>query len=289
MTDKPKESEERIKIVQYQNETFTNSIQKMIYINNPLSELASSPSAIVFRNTLCCPIKWKYFCCGNFYPFTTLLNDGVTQKFLFKNLGLTECSVCPGDTLRKFSSVKSFSLSSYDQYSSKEDSGLEFSEVIREPGCVCQGCCSIYFDVNLKAENKLAGMIKYWGCCEDCCCNCCCGDKKEKGEEKSKCCDCKDCCHVLNHYGDIIDGSKQFKYALYYRDCCCSFLPSCGIYLYVLRDSNGNDVGRIEGRGRCIPICGDTLTYTITFPLDATPELKLTIINAVMLMDMIFR
>ena len=34
---------------------------------------------------------------------------------------------------------------------------------------------------------------------------------------------------------------------------------------------------------------GDTLTYTITFPLDATPELKLTIINAVMLMDMIYR
>ncbi len=50
-----------------------------------------------------------------------------------------------------------------------------------------------------------------------------------------------------------------------------------------------NDVGRIEGRGRCIPLCGDTLTYTITFPLDATPELKLTIINAMILLDIIDR
>jgi hypothetical protein len=66
-------------------------------------------------------------------------------------------------------------------------------------------------------------------------------------------------------------------------------LPSCGIYLFILKDSTGNEVGRIEGRGRCIPLCGDTLTYTITFPADATPELKLTIINEVMLMDLLYR
>ena len=288
--EKPKESEERIKIVQYQADAFTSNLQNMTYISNALTELASSPSAIVFRNTLCCPIKWKYFCCGNFFPFTTLVNDGVTQKFLFKNLGLTQCSISPGDTLKKFASIKSFSLTSFDQYSS-QDNGLEFSEVIKEPNCCdCQGCCSLYFDVNLKAENRLAGMIKYRGCCEDSCFNCCCGEKKEKGGEERKCCDCcKDCCHILIHYGDIIDGNKQFKYALYFRDCCCSYLPNFGTYLYVLRDANQNDVGRIEGRGRCIPLCGDTLTYTITFPLDATPELKLTIINAVMLMDMIYR
>ena len=286
MTDKPKESEERIKIVQYKADAFTNTIQTLPYISNTLDELASAPSAIVFRNTLCCPIKWKYFCCGNLYPFTTLVNDGVSQKFLFKNIGLTKCSICAGDVLTKFSSIKSFSLSSYEQYS-RNDNGLEFSELVKEPGCSCQGCCSIYFDVNLKAENRLAGMIKYPGCCEDCCC--CCG-KKEEGGEEAKCCDCfKDCCHTVRHYGDIIDGSKQFKYALYYRDCCCSFLPSCGIYLFILRDTHGNEVGKIEGRGKCIPLCGDTLTYTITFPVDATPELKLTIINAVMLMDILYR
>ena len=106
--EKPKESEERIKIVQYQADAFTSNFQTMTYISNALTELASSPSAIVFRNTLCCPIKWKYFCCGNFFPFTTLLNDGVTQKFLFKNLGLTQCSISPGDTLKKFASIKSF-------------------------------------------------------------------------------------------------------------------------------------------------------------------------------------
>ena len=284
MTDKPKESE-RIKIIEFKADAFTSTIQKMPYINNTLEELASSPSAIVFRNTLCCPIKWKYFCCGNIYPFTTLLNDGVTQKFLFKNIGLTNFSICSGDQFTKFSNIKSFSLSSYDQYSSTENNGLEFCELIKEPGCKCCGCCSYYFDLNLKADNKLAGMIKYYGLCDDCCCC----SKKEKGEEKTRCCDCRDCCHTLIHYGDIIDGDKNFKYALYYRDCCCSFLPSCGIYLYILRDTNGNEVGRIEGRGRCIPLCGDTLTYTITFPLDATPELKLTIINAVMLMDLLFR
>ena len=284
MTENPKESEERIKVVEFKPEVFNTTLQNMTYISSPLGELASSPSAIVFRNTLCCPIKWKYFCCGNIYPFTTLLNDGVNQKFLFKNIGLTECSVCAGDQFTKFHNITSFSLSSFEQYSGPEN-GLEFSELVKEPGCNCQGCCNYYFDVNIKSENRLAGMIKYYGICDDCCC---CG-KKEKGEEKTRCCDCRDCCHVLNHYGDIIDGNKEFKYALYYRDCCCSVLPSCGIYLYILRDTNGNVVGRIEGRGRCMPLCGDTLTYTIFFPQDATPELKLTIINAVMLMDLLFR
>ncbi len=282
MADKSKESE-RIKIVEFKADAFPTTLQQMPYISNTLVELASSPSAIVYRNTLCCPVKWKYFCCGNIYPFTTLLNDGLTQKFLFKNVGLTKCSICPGDQLSKFSSIKSFSLSSYEQYSSTDD-GIEFSELIKEPSCGCQGCCSIYFNLNLKAENRLAGIIKYRGFCEDCCCC-----KKEKGGEKVSCCDCKDCCHNVYHYGDIIDSNKQFKYALYYRDWCCSFLPNCGIYLFILRDANSNEIGRIEGRGRCIPLCGDTLTYTITFPLDATPELKLTIINAVMLMDMIYR
>ena len=287
MADKPKESEERIKIIEYKADAFATNIQTMPYISNALTELASAPSAIVFRNTLCCPIKWKYFCCGNLYPFTTLLNDGVTQKFLFKNLGLTNFSICPADTLRKFSSIKSFSLTGYDQYSAT-DGGLEFCELVKEEqGCNCQGCCSIYFHLNIKSENRLAGTIKYRGCCEDCCC--CCG-KKEKGGEEHKCCDCcKDCCHTVLHYGDIIDSNNQFKYAFYYRDWCCSCLPNCGIYLFILRDSTGNEVGRVEGRGRCIPLCGDTLTYTITFPADATPELKLTIINAVMLMDVIYR
>jgi hypothetical protein len=102
MADKPKESEERIKIIEYKADAFDTNIKTMPYISNALTELASAPSAIVFRNTLCCPIKWKYFCCGNLYPFTTLLNDGVTQKFLFKNLGLTECSICANDQLTKF-------------------------------------------------------------------------------------------------------------------------------------------------------------------------------------------
>ena len=62
-----------------------------------------------------------------------------------------------------------------------------------------------------------------------------------------------------------------------------------GVYNYVIRDPMNNDVGRIEGRGSCIPLCGDTLTYTIIFPLDATPELKLTIINAMILLDIIDR
>ena len=158
MTDKPKESEERIKIVEYKADAFTNTIQTLPYISNTLDELASAPSAIVFRNTLCCPIKWKYFCCGNLYPFTTLVNDGVSQKFLFKNIGLTKCSICAGDVLTKFSSIKSFSLSSYEQYS-RNDNGLEFSELVKEPGCNCQGCCSIYFDVNLKAENRIVIII----------------------------------------------------------------------------------------------------------------------------------
>lgn len=266
---------ERIKIIQYKADAFSNTIQNMTYISNALGELASAPSAIVYSSSLCCPLKCRYFCCGNLYPYTTLVNDGVTQKFLFKNLGVTKFSICSGDQLAKFHSISSFSLSSFDQYNT--DGGLLFCDLIKEPGCSCCGCCSVTFDVNLKTENRVAGYVQLRGCCSECC----------KKKDDTPC--CKDCCHITPHMGDILDNNKQFKYAIYYRTCCLCCIPDCGIYKFVIRDSNGNDVGRIEGRGNCFPLCGDSLTYTITFPLDATPELKLSIINNVMLMDLLGR
>lgn len=286
MTTNPAPTEtDRIKVIQFQAQQFMNNLQNMTYISNTMVELGASPSAIIYRDTKCCTLKRCF--CGNVFPYTTLLNDGVTQKFLFKNVGITTCKVC-NDNITKFQTLKGYSLNSYDQYNSSE-TGTEFVDVVREPGCTYEGCCTAYFDVNMKAMGTLAGIVKYKGCCEDSCCNCCCGEKKEHGEKTRSCCDCKDCCHVLGYCGDIIDNTKTLRYSIYYRECCCSCLPNMGVYNYVIRDPMNNDVGRIEGRGRCIPLCGDTLTYTITFPLDATPELKLTIINAMILLDIIDR
>lgn len=268
-----------LKVVKFNQVQFSQDVQKMNFISSPLGELASSPTAIVFIGTKCCSLRCPVSCCGEYYAYNTLTNVNGVQKFLFKNIARLNCSICSSDRISRFDSCKSLALSSYDQFTAP-DGGIVFSEMVRNPGCLCFGCCTVGFNVNIPNENRLAGVVQIKSCCKICCSDCC----------KPKPC-CKDCCLNVIYCCDILNASNQEVYSIFYVKCCCSCAPNdwCPHFTFLIRDPNHNDVGRIEAEKNCCNfcgLCGINYTYNIIFPADATPELKLTIINAVVCIDL---
>lgn len=282
---------------------FINQIQNLPYINKSLEELAASPVAIVYYGGPCCNIKCCIPCscffncncdCGDNFTYNTLVINNEEQKYLFKNLGRLDCKICSTDNMGRFAYVKNLNLSSYEQYGS--NLGTESAEMTREKNCVCLGCCSNFFPVNIKSENRIAGIVRYKGCLEDCCkCKCKCDCSLCFGCCCSICeickCNLKDICFDYYYCCDILSPDKQLVYTIFLRRYCLSACPTDCLdsFTFIIKNPEGKDVGRIEMRRTCCTLCGllgKSCTYTINFPLDATPELKLTIINAVISIDM---
>ena len=274
------------KVVKYSPLQFTEAVQKMNFISNPLSELASSPNAIVYIGTKCCSIRCTYpisCCCtctgscADYFRYHTLINANGVQKYLFRNVAKIGCSLFSTDKLSRFAGCKSMALSSYDQYS-ELDGGVEFAEMVKNNGCFCCGCCSVDLKVNIPNENKVAGLVKIRGCCAMCCM-----------KDDKKC--CQDCCRHVNYCCDILNANSDVVYVIYLIKCCCNCIPDdwYSHFLFEIRDLQGNVAGTIDAQRNCCNfngICGNTFTYNVFFPPDATPELKLTIINAVIAIDL---
>jgi hypothetical protein len=271
---------------------FLATLEKATFIENPLNELASSPTAIVYYGTPCCTLKCCIPCnclkckcdCGDFFAYNTLTVNGDVQKYLFKNIARLNCSIFCTDLINRFDYCKSISLSSFDQYSS--DAGVEGAEMVKENNCVLFGICSYFLDVFTKPNNKLAGIVQFRGCCSELC-NC----------SGSSCCsfckNCSDCCYDFYYCCDILSPNKQIVYTIYLRKCCLSCFPigCCNVLNFTIKAPDGTNVGEIEGRRNCcsfMGICGANYTYTIQFPGNSTPELKLTIINAVTAIDIFY-
>lgn len=275
---------------------FMGQIKNIQYISKGLEELRTSPAAIVYYGTPCCNIQCCLPCsclcscncdCGDNFIYNTLVFNNGESKYLYRNLGRLDCSVCPSGPMGRFAYVKSLNLASFDQISS--GLGTESVEMIKENNCNFMGCCAEYFDVSIKPENKLVGFVRYKGCLTDCCscsCKCFC-----------ICCDCKCCtnpCDIcFNYYYccDILSLDKQVVYTIFIKRCCLSCCPldCCDSITFVIKNPFGVEVGKIDLRRTCCTCCGlrgKNCTYTISFPIDATPELKLTIINAVISIDM---
>ena len=310
------ENQNLLNISKYDSpDQFMGDIQKMQYISNPLNELAISPTAVVYTGTPCCNLKCCIPCncifscsldCGDNFVYSTLVSNNGEQKYLFKNLGRLNCKICSSDRMSRFAYCKSYNLSSYDQFSS--NAGTESVEMIKENNCVICGFCSYLFDVYTKPDNKLAGIVKYKGICDDCsCCNFCCCCPNCCGICKV-CCDCKGCCDFKDccdckglckfdicydyfYCCDILSNTRQLVYSIYLKRCCVSLCPTDCLdsLTFTIKSSGGDNVGNIEMRRNCCNCCGllgKSCTYSISFPPDATPELKLTIINAIFSIDM---
>ena len=101
-----------------------------------------------------------------------------------------------------------------------------------------------------------------------------------------------DICFDYYYCYDILSIAKQVVYTIFLRKCSISCCPTdcLNSITFVIRNALGVEVGKIELRKTCFIFCGlrrKNCTYTINFPLDATHELKLTIINAVISIDML--
>ena len=263
----------------YNYEQFLTLIQKMNYIENPLMELAYSSSAVVYYPIECCTPCRCPDGCDTYYRYNTLTNINGVDKFLFKSIVKVGC--CCG-----FAYCKNYSLSSYEQYSGNGD-GILSAEMLKESCCVF-GCCSFDFKVTYTPENnRLCGIVSYNGCCNlTRCCkskNCCCC---------KLCTSCEDCCYDYFNVCDVLNPNKDLVYAIYLRKCCIDCIPvdCCGYLIFTICDVKGNNVGEIKAYRTCCycrRLCKDNIIYEIKFPPDATPDLKLTIINAVISLDVI--
>lgn len=270
---------------------FMDQIKSIQYIQDTgLEELKATPVAIVYYGTPCCNIQCCLPCCcfncscdcGDNFIYHTLIPFGQQFKFLYQNIGRLDCKLCSTDPMSRFSYVKSLSLTNFNT-----EQKVERAEMLKEDNCVCCGCCSTFFRVNNKYNNSIAGFVRYKGCLDDCCkckCECC----------FSCCCAiCKPCdiCFDYFYCCDILSIERQVVYTIFLRRCCLSCCPTdCfSSFTFIIKDPLGLEAGRIEMRRTCCTCCGlrgKNCTYTIHFPSTATPELKLTIINAVVSIDM---
>ena len=78
---------------------------------------------------------------------------------------------------------------------------------------------------------------------------------------------------------------RDLVYTIYLKRCCISCYPldCCGTIDFAIKNVGGAEVWHIQLTRTCCVCCGlrgKNATYTINFPPEATPEMKLTIINA---------
>jgi hypothetical protein len=210
-------------------------------------------------------------------------------KYLYRNQGRLDCKICGLDPFARFAYVKSLNLSAYNQIN--EGAGTESVEMTKEDTCLFCGICSAFLPVTTKPDNTRVGYVKYKGFCEDFCKNLCL--PCIRCFELCKNCPCNPCnlCCDYFYVCDVCNPDKNVVYTIFLKRCCLSCLPfDCLEKLtFVIRNASGNEVGQIDLRRACC-VCNGlrqrNCTYTITFPPDASPELKLTIINAVYSIDM---
>ena len=129
-----------------------------------------------------------------------------------------------------------------------------------------------------EAVKHLARILMFRGCCTVCC-----------AKDEKKC--CQDCCRTAIYCCDILNANNEQVYVIYLIKCCLSCIPDDWFshFIFEIRDLVGNVVGTIDAKRNCCNfygMCGNNFTYNIFFPPDATPELKLTIINGVIASDL---
>lgn len=279
-------------------EEFMGQIKSLQYISQGLEDLRLSPTAIVYYGSPCCSVKCCLPCscvcncnldCGDNFAYNTLVVNNGETKYLYRNQGRLDCKICGCDPFARFAYVKSLNLSAYNQIN--EGAGTESVEMTKEDTCLFCGICSAFLPVTTKPDNTRVGFVKYKGFCEDFCKNLCL--PCIRCFELCKNCPCNPCnlCCDYFYVCDVCNPDKNVVYTIFLKRCCLSCLPfDCLEKLtFVIRNASGNEVGQIDLRRACC-VCNGlrqrNCTYTITFPPDASPELKLTIINAVYSIDM---
>ena len=180
--------------------------------------------------------------------------------------------------------------------------------------CCPENCCKCGCDCD-DPNRCCCGICPRPNCCccdpNRCCCgicprpNCCCWDpnrcccglcpkdlcKCPKGNNSGtfNCCKCCEC-RIFEYSSEIYDSNNVLKYYIFYDggcDCACKCLRRklglnfniCDIkknIIATIKGSNNNDFGAFFD---------DSYTFEISFPSDATPELKLILLHGVFSLD----
>ena len=100
------------------------------------------------------------------------------------------------------------------------------------------------------------------------------------------------CCYICSNHLDILDSSDNLKYIIRQNSCCCCLGSAYGIYAKccsidynIIQDNQ--IVGKIT-KDVCngkITFCTKADNYTITFPLNASPQDKMLLICGAILID----
>ena len=262
-------------------ENFTqiyNSFQKITFLTNPLSHLADTTLVIVICKKPC------FTCCRAVCPYkdyySTVIRTNEGWQYLFNNVLSIGCTLCPAGLYCRWKGCESKIVSSAQDIEQNE--GTSFANMIKDKACSLGDCCDKYFLVNDFQEEKTHGIIKLRGICDRCSkCKCC----------KCKCilCQCGEClcnkdCHDYFLACDILNQGKEIKYSIFLQKCCCDccYDGKCSPIKYAIKNNSGMTVGRIEGYPNCLEC---NYVYKIRLSDEASPEIKLTIINAIFVID----
>lgn len=274
-------------------------IQNLNKNNDILNQLSSTSSLSVVNKAssscarCCVPCCC---CCSDKFEYYTLIKD----KKILESKGQLSCKISSTERISNFDYCNSFRLSSSQEISPNKEQAL-FSEMRKISGnSLCFGIGKLKFKVSIPNENRIVGIIQFGNdCCEDTealddveCCgiNCC---------EIIKCCKDEKCCYEEVKCCEIFKptneenknkNKNEAEYTIYLSKCRipCNI---CGDPKFIIKNRKDNNVGEIKISKSCCNLCGickDNLKYNITFPIETTPELKLTIINALFTLDMAF-
>lgn len=268
------------------------TFETITFVTNPLSHLEISKQAKVIRKLPCITY------CRTFLPFENYYNTIVDStngwQYLLNNCFKFGCNLFPCDLFNRPLECNNSIIASYNDLISNK--GIEYAKMEKEENCQCAGLCTKYFDVNITTDNekKMAGIVKIrgpneWLCqlctckCEcrcECKCDCLLDCLKCKLCVKCFTCDCNDYFYTC----EILTPTKDLKYTIYLTKCCFDYCMAgryCNVK-FTIKDLSNSPVGYIHGFPS---FCDCSFVYKIDFPADATPELKLTILNAIYVID----
>ena len=262
---------------------FTFGLNNFSFVQNPLNDLALSSSVVVYYGKSCCSSKYctPCKCSGDqsiYRTYNTMIINPNDKKYLFKNVVKLNCFSCSLNTMSRFNISKSFSSTSLDQYY-LSDSGVETLEMTKESGCTFCGVCSLFLQVKAKLGDQLFGYIRFKGCYDSLCERCC---------KCTSCCPCT-CCDYI-YCCDVLGANRLPLYTIFEKKLCCigRCFNYCSTANYDIKNTNMDTVGKIIGKKICCNvcgICGSNTVYNIIFPPEATLEIKATIVNAVIAID----
>ena len=162
------------------DDIFYNKLKAVQYTKDPLGDLASANSAIIYYGYSNCSLRCCIPCilscncscncsCSEIYKYNSFVKIGDFEKFLFTNLAYLDCGI---DKSCRFNKCTNLTFSSYNDYCT--NNGIQFSYMDKNKECTACGFCESLLKVYLTKENKLVGIVKFRGYCEECIC---CKDK----------------------------------------------------------------------------------------------------------------